>query len=77
MGTDWTDAAPRPLHGGGSVFRVGERECSPERMRFDTVVHRLAHGGLLGHPVYRALSPGPGPRQGDVRRVPSEARTVS
>jgi hypothetical protein len=62
MGTDWTDGSYRePLaavENGG--FRVGEREWSPERMRFDTVVDGLAQRAVFsGTAYYRAFNPGP------------------
>ena len=61
MGTDWVDGSDRaplvPVENAG--FRVGEREWSPERMRFDTVVDGLAQRAIFsGTPYYRAFSPG-------------------
>jgi hypothetical protein len=57
LGTDWLDGSERlpltPL--GADGFRVGAREWSPERLRFDTVVDGRAQRVVLsGTPYYRA-----------------------
>ena len=52
-----TESRWRPWRTRG--FRVGEREWSPERMRFDTVVDGLAQRAVFsGTPYYRAFSAG-------------------
>jgi hypothetical protein len=57
--TDWLDGSDRtaliPL--GDGMFRVGPTEWSPERLRFDTVVHGRAQRAVLsGTPYYRAFA---------------------
>jgi CubicO group peptidase (beta-lactamase class C family) len=57
MGTDWVDGSERqplaPLE--PDAFRVGTREWSPERLRFDTVLDGRAQRAVLsGTPYYRA-----------------------
>jgi hypothetical protein len=44
-----------PLAGG--AFRVGERDWSPERLRFDTIIDGLAQRALLsGAPYTRTFT---------------------
>jgi CubicO group peptidase (beta-lactamase class C family) len=55
MGTDWLDGSDRapmtPIEPDG--FRVGEREWSPERLRFDTIIDGRAQRAVLsGTPYY-------------------------
>jgi CubicO group peptidase (beta-lactamase class C family) len=58
LGTDWLDGSDRapmtPIE--PNEFRVGEREWSPERLRFDTIIDGRAQRAVLsGTPYY--LSP--------------------
>lgn len=47
---------PRPPLADG-VFRLGPTEWSPERLRFDTIVHGRAQRAVLsGTPYYRAFA---------------------
>jgi len=55
MGTDWLDGSDRapltPIE--PAAFRVGEREWSPERLRFDTIIDGRAQRAVLsGTPYY-------------------------
>jgi hypothetical protein len=55
MATDWLDGSDRapmtPIEPDG--FRVGEREWSPERLRFDTIIDGRAQRAVLsGTPYY-------------------------
>ena len=57
--TDWLDGSRRtwltPL--GDDLFRVGEPEWTPERLRFDTIVGDRAQRAVLsGTPYYRAFT---------------------
>jgi hypothetical protein len=57
--TDWLDGSSRtplaPL--GDDLFRVGEPEWTPERLRFDTIVGGRAQRAVLsGTPYYRAFT---------------------
>ena len=59
MGTEWLDGSERfPLAPiGASCFRVGSRDWSPERLRFDTVIDGLAQRAVYsGSPYYRAFT---------------------
>jgi hypothetical protein len=59
MGIDWLDGSERlslvPVE--TASFRVGERDWSPERVRFDTETDGLAQRAVYsGTPYYRAVS---------------------
>jgi CubicO group peptidase (beta-lactamase class C family) len=58
MGTDWMNGSERfPLvHLGANEFRVGEREWSSERVRFDTVIDGHAQRATYSGPYYRAFT---------------------
>ena len=60
MGTDWLNGSERfplvPIDD-VDVFRVGDVEWSPERLRFDTVIDGLAQrASYSGTPYYRAFT---------------------
>ena len=58
LGVDWMESerlALTPVD--KCVFRVGEPEWSPERLRFDAFVDGRAHRATLsGTPYYRAFA---------------------
>ena len=59
LGTDWLDGSEQfPLAAiDEHVFRVGDPDWSPERLRFDTIIGERAQRAIYsGTPYYRAFT---------------------